>query len=246
MNRILIRQSELDRGGRVVIGGRRSKHILETLKVEPGKPLRVGIIDGPKGEGIIREVINDRVVMDCSFDASDPIRPMVSLLMALPRPKVMKRLWAPLAMMGLDHIVLTNAAKVERNYFDTHWLQPENYEPLLLLGLEQSGDTCLPRVSISRRFKPFVEDDLDAVFPDARRLCAHPAEDLLAGRPALQQHDKVLVAIGPEGGWTEFELELLQDHGFELMSIGGRTLRTDVACISILAVVNYMLGRQSN
>jgi RsmE family RNA methyltransferase len=241
MNRILIRQSELDETGRVVLCGRRANHILHTLKAVPGQPLRMGVISGPKGEGIVHKLTDDTVVMDCILDSGVPPPPAIDLLLALPRPKVMKRLWSPLAMMGLDQLVLTNAAKVERNYFDTHWLRPESYEPLMVLGLEQSGDTCLPRVSIRRRLKPFMEDELDTIFPKSRRLCAHPVEGGLHGPPALKYGERVLLAVGPEGGWTDFELNLLQDHGFKLTSIGGRTLRTDVACISVLAVINHLL-----
>ena len=201
----------------------------------------MGLIGGPKGEATVREITGDTVVLDCVLDPAPPSPPAIDLLLALPRPKVMKRLWSPLAMMGVGQLVLTNAAKVERNYFDTHWLQPDGYEPLLILGLEQSGGTCPPEVTVRRRLKPFIEDELDDMFPGAKRLCAHPAEDASSGPPELKRGERVLIAIGPEGGWTDFELGLLQDHGFQRMSIGGRTLRTDVACISVLAVINHLL-----
>ena len=58
------------------------------------------------------------------------------------------RIWAQVAAIGVGQIILTNAERVERNYFDTHWLAPESYRPLLIEGLQQARDTRLPAVSI--------------------------------------------------------------------------------------------------
>jgi len=81
--------------------------------------------------------------MRCELEAEIPPRPRVDLLLAVPRPKVMRRLWAQIAALGVGQIVLTNAEKVERNYFDTHILTPETYRPLLIEGLQQARDTRL-------------------------------------------------------------------------------------------------------
>jgi 16S rRNA (uracil1498-N3)-methyltransferase len=168
--------------------------------------------------------------------------PAVDLLLALPRPKVLRRLWAQLAAIGVGRIVLTNAARVERHYFDTHVLEASTYRPLLIEGLQQAGDTRLPRVSIHRQFRILVEDELDALSTDAARLVAHPGSHrsllTVAGE---SQRRRVLLAIGPEGGWNDFELELLRRHRFEVVSLGPRTLRTDTACIALLALLHEAL-----
>jgi 16S rRNA (uracil1498-N3)-methyltransferase len=51
----------------------------------------------------------------------------------------------------------------------------------------------------------------------------------------------VLLAVGPEGGWNAFELELLQQRGFALAGLGPRTLRADTACTALLAIVHAAL-----
>jgi RsmE family RNA methyltransferase len=48
----------------------------------------------------------------------------------------------------------------------------------------------------------------------------------------------VLLAVGPEGGWNEFELGLLQTHRFQPVAMGERTLRSDTAVIAMLALVH--------
>jgi 16S rRNA (uracil1498-N3)-methyltransferase len=242
VNRVLLEPEEVDASGMAVIGGRRAAHVHDTLHGRAGRAVKVGIVDGPRGRATIREASAERVVLCGTFDEGRPPAPRVDILLALPRPKVLHRLWAPLAMVGVGRIVLTHAAKVERNYFDTHWLLPEHYRPLLLEGLEQAGDTRLPAVEVRRRFKPLVEDELGALFSDAARVLAHPgAAPDLAALAGLARR-RVVLAVGPEGGWTDWELDLLRAHGFAAISLGERRLRTDVACVALLGVVQATMG----
>ena len=56
----------------------------------------------------------------------------------------------------------------------------------------------------------------------------------------------MLLAIGPEGGWNAFELGLLAAHGFQPAGMGPRTLRTDTACIALLAIAHSVLTEISD
>ena len=218
----------------------RAYHLLNVLKAAPGHRVRVGVVDGPCGVGTVQSVTGGTVELRCALDALTPPRPKVDLLLALPRPKVMRRLWAQIAALGVGQIILTNAERVERNYFDAHVLAPERYMPLLMEGLQQARDTRRPAVSIHRRFKVLVEDDLDGLFRDGLRLVADPAADRSAGATVRESSagNQVLLAVGPEGGWNDFETGLLEAHGFQAVGIGPRTLRTDTACIALLALVH--------
>lgn len=240
MNRILFEPSEVGPDGLVRAAGRRALHITTVLKGTAGQQVRVGLLNGPAGVATIESADGGEVVLRCRFEPAPPLRPFVDLLLALPRPKVLKRLWAPVASIGVDRIVITNAAKVERCYFDTHWLEPAHYRPLLVEGLEQSGDTCLPDVTVRRRLKPFIEDELDGLFPAGVRFLGDPAGAPFVepGSPAREKPPRVLVAVGPEGGWTDWELDLLSAHGFKAVSLGWRTLRTDTACVALLALAH--------
>ena len=237
MNRILISSDEPDGHGRVRLSDHRAAHILRVLRLGAGATLRVGVVNGPHGTAVIESVAGEGVDVRCTLEREAPSPPRIDLLLALPRPKVMKRLWAPLASLGLGRIIVTNAARVERNYFDTHWLEPEAYRPLLLEGLQQSGDTWLPAVDVRREFRPLVEDALDALCPGTLRLVGDPAAAApVRDVPALPGC-RFLLAVGPEGGWTDFELDLLARHGFARVSAGGGALRSDVACMVLLALV---------
>ena len=242
MNLVLLDPDEVMSGGAVTFQGDRARHVREVLRAVPSDTIRVGIIDGPIGVGTVTSLNEVAVTLQCVFGDVPP-RPTVDLLLALPRPKVLRRLWAQLAAIGVGRIILTNAERVERNYFDTHVLTPDCYRPLLIEGLQQARDTRVPQVTVHRRFRVLVEDELDRMVAEATRLVADPRgektiADAIRGPAEAGHHvSRVLLAIGPEGGWNDFELSLLESHGFQCVSMGARTLRTDTACVALLATL---------
>lgn len=240
VNRILFTESEVGKTKIIEVDDSRAVHMLKVLHVELGDTVRVGILDGAIGEAEVVGLDCGRVLLNPIWE-NVPAASSLNLLLALPRPKVLKRLWAPLASLGLNKIIITNAGKVERNYFDTHWLQPENYQPLLVEGLVQAGDTLMPEVIIRRRFKPFIEDELDVLLPNSTRILAHPHTNRRFS-DIKGDNNQLLLAIGPEGGWNEFELELLKQHNFQSVSAGTRILRTDVACIALLTLTRELVA----
>ncbi len=220
----------------------RAVHLLNVLRVTPGQMVRVGLLDGPFGAGTVESVANGEVTLRCAFETETPPRPRVDVLLALPRPKVMRRLWAQFAALGVGQIILTNAERVERHYFDTHVLAESTYGPLLIEGLQQARDTRLPAVSIHRQFKILIEDHLNHLFSAGLRVVADPSGTTsLASTVSNHQNERVLMAIGPEGGWNAFELGLLAAHGFRLVGLGPRTLRVDTACTALLAMAHAAL-----
>lgn len=247
MNLILCEPDEVAGDGVVVLAGPRAAHVRGVLRAKPGDQLRVGIVDGPRGHGEVLSIDGETVRLRCALDGPPAAVPAIDLLLALPRPKVLKRLWAQIAALGVGRIMLTNAERVERHYFDTHVLDEATWRPLLLEGLQQAVDTRLPRVSVHRQFRILVEDDLGPSRKGERRLVAHPGAPrslhTLAGEPG---HARVLLAIGPEGGWNTFELSLLQAHGFEAAGLGPRVLRTDTACVALLSLAGEALQRRAH
>ena len=241
MNIIILRQEELTEDGRVFLSDRRAKHIVSVLRGKPGQSVRIGILNGLIGTGVIDEITTTVVNLNCSFNESPRSSAGIDLILAMPRPLVMKRLLAPLASLGVRRIFLTNAAKVERDYYGTHWLRTEHYEPLLIEGLEQTGDTRLPRVTIIRRLKPFVEDRMGELFPSGTRILAHPSrDDNTCDTPVCTA--PIVLALGPDGGWTPYETDMFDRNGFVRMSLGSRTLRTDVACIALISVLKHLMS----
>lgn len=247
MNLILLEPGEIGARGEVRLSGPRAAHLINVLGVVPGQTVRIGVLNGPRGVGTVLSVIEGSVLLKCVLEAIPQAHPRIDLLLAVPRPKVLRRLWAQFAAIGVGRVLLTNAERVERAYFDTHVVTPDCYRPLLIEGLQQACDTILPEVSVHRRFKVLIEDDLDRITGKTTRLVADPSGAASAGavlraRLGHERDARVLLAIGPEGGWNAFELELLATHGFHCIGMGPRTLRADTACVALLALVHEALA----
>lgn len=245
MNLVLLAPGEVAANGSAHLTGPRARHLLDVLRVVTGQVVRVGVVDGPLGTATVASVDPVSVGLTCQFEGEPPPLPRVDLLLALPRPKVMRRLWAQLAALGVGRIVLTNAERVERPYFDTHILAATTYVPLFIEGLQQARDTRLPRVSVHRLFRPLVEDELDGLSPRSIRLLADPGRGVSPVEAVAHAapDQRILLAVGPEGGWNDFERHLLEAHRFVPVTLGPRTLRSDTAAVALLAVVHEAMRK---
>ncbi len=239
MNRILFEPEELQADGTVVLRDGRAAHIRQVLHAEAGQTVRTGWLNGRAGVSRLLEV-SEALVRLLPVHTQETPAPWIDLLLAMPRPKVLKRLWSQLAALGVGRVVLLNAGKVEKCYFSSQWVDPVYYRPLLIEGLTQAGLTRLPEVLVRPRFKPFVEDELDLLFPQTRRLLAHPGAKSVLPQACVNGTRPVL-AVGPEGGWTDYEMKMLIARGFQLFALGERTLRTDTACIALISVLEMLL-----
>ncbi len=241
MNRILFGAEEVLADGTVVLSDGRAEHIRQVLGAQAGRSVKTGFLNGLAGTSLIVEMDGERVRLqpEHTLPAAEP---WFDLLLAAPRPKVLKRLWPQLAALGVGRVVVVNAFKVEKCYFSSQWLDPAHFRPLLIEGLMQAGLTRVPEVLVRPRFKPFVEDELESLFPGALRLLAHPGAQRSFFEPA-DFHSRPLLAVGPEGGWTEYELKTLHAFGFRLFSLGERILRTDTACVALISVLAHLMEK---
>lgn len=241
MNWILIETHELDAAGEVSLADERARHALAWLRAEPGRRLRIGLLDGPLGEGEVLACADGVVRLRCHWGAPPVPAPDVTLLLAPPRPKTQRRLWSALACLGVRRIVLLNAARVERSYFDAHGLIPAEARRHLLEGLAQAGDTRLPAIEIRSRFKPFVEDELDALAGAGARWLGDAGRGPHPLDTPTPSGARVTLAVGPEGGWTEYERDALLARGFSPVSLGPRVLRSDVAAVALVTCAQAVL-----
>ena len=234
MNRILFEADEI-RDGVVTFDDVRAEHGLGVVHGEVGQTLKTGEVNGKIGTGEIVAIEGGRVTVRVCHDR-ESLKPWVDLVLAPPRPRVMKRLLPQLATMGVGRIFLVGAKKVEKDFWGATLLKTENYRPFLIDGLMQGGASILPTLETRRNFRKFVNDELDALCPSSRRLVAHPYGSA-ATRTIEQSNPRTILtlAVGPEGGWTDEEVELLEAHGFARYSLGPRILRTDTAVIALLA-----------
>ena len=242
MNLLLIDPREITDGGLVALDDRRSEHIVRILGCKAGDSIRAGIINGPLGSGLIVDVEKGRegrfrVTLRFSAEGGTPEQPPVDLVLGLVRPIMLKRVLTQAASLGVGRIFLINANRVEKSFFGASLLREENYRPYLLNGLEQARDTRLPQLSIHERFRPFIEDFIPTIASSySKMLVAHPeAVSDLKKAVGKNGRGRTLLAIGPEGGWVDFEVDRFIEQAFMPFSLGGRILRTDTAVVALLA-----------
>ena len=243
----------------------RTVHVRKILNAADGQAIRAGVLDaGRCDDAVVRWVgAGDELALRLDLGDADQLlrpaalagRPRVDLLLAMPRPLQFGRLLPMIASLGIGTLWVTAAAKTPKTYFSSHLLKRGNEAALrtaLVEGLAQAGDTDVPRVEVRKSVRRLLDDgELNGY---SRRLLCHPdrsevgdggdgvSSSVSGALRDIERDARVLLAVGPEGGWEEpAELEMLRGHGFTQVSLGPRTLRTDVAVVSLLAVAHEAL-----
>jgi len=215
----------------IIIRDRRLVHLREVLKVQPGDSLRVGELGSSMGNGRVLSVDSEQALLSVELDSPPPPKLLLDLVLALPRPKMLRRILRTVAECGVPRLHLINSYRVEKSYWQTPALADDTVNEYLLQGLEQARDTILPEITCHRLFKPFVEDTLPGLIAGKRAMVAHPGEF----PPCPRDLDEdTLLAIGPEGGFIPYEIDKLREAGCAPVSLGSRILRVETAVTSLL------------
>ncbi|MDG1065217.1 MAG: 16S rRNA (uracil(1498)-N(3))-methyltransferase [Luminiphilus sp.] len=231
MNIVLFESTEVSSDHIVSLSGRRHKHVRDVLQRAEGDSVRVGMIDGAKGVGQILAMDEATLALRVELkEAPLPCHP-ATLVLALPRPKMLRRTLRSCAEFGLQNIHIIQSYRVEKSYWQSPLLKPQKIREALLAGLERSGDTRLPVVTLHRRFKPFVEDQLSGIAGKNPIFLAHlgdfpPLDASLTGPQ--------LIMIGPEGGFIPYEVDLACRSGAQPRSLGPRILSVDTTVPAVL------------
>ena len=216
----------------VLLRDQRAIHICDVLKSTVGDRLRVGLRDGLQGQGEVTSIQDGAVQLSVELHDLPPPRHRFDLVLALPRPKMLRRIFRAVAEFGVQNLYLINSARVEKSYWQSPLLQVDAIDQALVAGMERSRDTIAPRVHLCPRFRPFVEDQLTQIC--AGRPCwiadmdAPVALSDCSATPAV-------VMIGPEGGFVPFEIQLAETTIAQRINLGSRILSVDTALTTVLA-----------
>lgn len=231
MNIILLAPDDWLDDDTVCLDDRRHEHIRGVLKAEIGDALRVGLLNGLRGSGTVVKLSDEHTHLQVELVESPLPRHPCDLILALPRPKMLRRVFRTAAEMGVAHLYLINSARVEKSYWQSPLLQPDRIKAALTAGLERAGDTVLPQVHLHPRFKPFIEDQLPGLIGSQRCWIAHPG----ASEALANQSEEGLILLGPEGGFVPYEVELAQSMGAKAVRLSDRILSVDTAITAALS-----------
>lgn len=232
MNLLLLEDADFISADRVILRDRRLKHMQEVHRAVVGDTLRVGRIGGLLGSAELLRLESHEAELRISLDRAPSAKLPLTLLLALPRPKMLRRVFQTVATMGVPRVILLNSYRVEKSFWQTPFLEPAAIREQLILGLEQARDSVLPEIFIEKRFKPFVEDRLPQLVEGTLGLVGHPGDYPACPRGIDQP---VTLAIGPEGGWIPYEIDLLNKAGLQPVQLGERILRVETAVTALLA-----------
>ena len=209
---------------------RQIKHLNQHLQLRAGDTLKVGVRDGQRYLTEVQSITAQQIMLRPIQTESVPNKVPVHLILALPRPKVLRRMIMDAVTLGVERLSLIHSYRVDKSYWQSPFLQ--QLDDYVTLGLEQAGDTIVPEIQLYKRFKPFVEDVLPTLITEQRpAYVAHPYAE--QSMPHAIAHGCNLI-VGPEGGFIPYEIELLKKNGCQAMSLGNRILRTETAVSNIL------------
>jgi len=230
MNMLILREEDWT-GGTVRLTGRRLNHVLEVHRARPGDELAVGLLGGAMGRGRVLRLDDQALELDVVLDQAPPPKLPLTLVLALPRPKVLNRVLAAATSLGVARIYLVNAWKVEKSYWHSPRLAEANLLLQRVLGLEQARDTRLPELHLRRLLRPFAEDELPGLLQGSLALLAHPGSAAPCPREVA---GPATLVIGPEGGFIPAEVELLTRSGCRAVHLGERILRVETAVAALV------------
>lgn len=248
MNLVILTEHDQTDDTHYRVTDHRAEHIRSILKLDVGDELEIGLLNGRVGMGVVEKAdIREVIISRGTLRELPSPNYRIDLICALPRPQTLKKVLLISAMMGVRRLDLIRANRVERSYYQSPLLQPENYTPFLIEGLSQGKRTHLPEVAIHDRFRPFFEDEL--TFREAKNdvndtYDAKILPDLDSTRTLatldIAKSNNLLLAIGPEGGWVPFEIEKMRELGFQMVTLGPWVLRVEHAVTAALAQIELM------
>lgn len=242
MNLILLDEPELV-DGRARLRDRRAVHLRTVLGVSVGRRLRVGVVGGGLGEAEVVAVDDGAVTLAVGPLAPAPPPMPVTLVVAVPRPKVLARVVETAAAYAVERIALVNAWRVDKAYFGSPRLAPDELAAGARLGAEQGVTTHVAPVTVYPRLMAYLDEHHPIGAPPGRWLCLHPRDATPIERAPAPVAAPTVLAIGPEGGWIEREVETFAARGFSIVSIALPILRVEAAVAGALAQL-ALLARQ--
>lgn len=242
MNLLLLDPATVSSEGRSLLTGARACHVRDVLGATPGSTLRAGVLNQSRGRAFVESLEPDAVMLRYVSEEPCPLPPPRVLLLAMPRPKAFSRCLQHAAALGFTRILVLGCQKVEKGHLRSGRLEPSRVREDLVLGLEQGGHVALPEFELHPRFKPFVEDLLDERVPAQGRFVAH------VGAPSIRDHvphapgPSYALAIGPDGGFIPYEVELLVARGFVPFGSAIGALRVESALSYFTGQLDALFG----
>ena len=221
--------------------GDAAHHLGRVLRAQPGQLYELS--DGQQVRlGRIEKIARDRIdfVLLDDIPAHEPAI-HITLLLAVVKFDAFEWAIEKATELGVSAIVPLAASRSEKALLAAAGKRAERWKKILAEASQQSRRIRIPALqSLSQPAQAF------SACPDAsRKITLSERPDAPALRQVLSAESarpQAVLAIGPEGGWTDAEFAAAQASGFREASLGKLILRTETAVAAALASLNYALG----
>lgn len=217
----------------------RARHVLEVLRRKVGDTFDAGVINGPRGKSTLTAIGTDALTLTFTWGPPPPPLDPITLVIGMPRPQTARDILRDVTTLGVAALHFVATEKSEPSYaHSTLWSSGE-WRRHALAGAQQAFDTRVPEITFGRA----LGDVLASLASHSTRLALdnYEASAALSACHATSNIPLVL-AIGPERGWTAQDRTTLRDRGFTLAHLGSRVLRTEPACIAAVTLARSKLG----
>lgn len=228
------------REGSAALDSGQSHYIQNVLRCRPGETLLVFDGSGREWEGTLQFQGKSLLVRLAEARRPDVESPVsITLAAAIPRGEKMEWIVQKAAELGVARVVPVLSARSEaRLPAERQSRRLKRWEAVAREAAEQSGRVCVPEIVPPMSVEALADSGETA----ALRLWMDPRGDEAWRDVGSARGPTFLLAVGPEGGWTEEEVGLARGSGFRIVRAGPRTLRVETAAVVFLALLQSRFG----
>lgn len=244
MNSLIILPEEFISESRSELGGDRALYAYDTHEARVGEVIRVGVLGGRKGEARVEHAARDRVVLTTQFSDEPSSLLPIDLIVGVPRPQTVKKVIQAAVMLGVRSLHFVRSELGEKSYLSSHALAEESLRDETIKALEQVWETVPPEIKVHRTFSYFLKNHYPSLATnpgDTLSMVAHPGgREFAVGDSRRLRDAHVILAIGPERGWSEDEVSAFRSSGFGVIGLGSRVVRVETALVLLLGQLNLL------
>ncbi len=225
-------------GTRAVLVGAHAEHLSRVLRARIGQEFDI-TAGSEVRRGHITAIAPDRVEFELGAEVPAPVTVPVTLALSIFKFDRMEWAIEKCTELGASRIVPVIARRTEAHLAAAAEKRVDRWRRVALQAAEQSRRLSPPEISQPLKLKDA------AVLPGILRILLSENESDVMLRDVLQSRPNdgdVVLALGPEGGWTDEELNLFQEAGWISASLGNTILRSETAAIAATAIVQSELS----
>ena len=219
-------------GSHAALTGEHAQHLARVLRARVGQEFDIAAGEKVR-RGRISSITDDRVEFELGEELSAPLGPRITLVLSIFKFDRMEWAIEKCTELGVSRIIPLIARRTDSHLAAAAAKRVERWQRIARQAAEQSRQPSPPEIVQPTKLK-------DALALEASiRIVLAESERQTMLKDVLQVHppDDLVLAVGPEGGWTESELAMFRETGWVSASLGDNILRAETAAIAALAIV---------